>query len=57
MIVTGGNSLLQGFSERLNRDLSAKTPQVLDQNNEKLTIAILINDCLFHLTEYEIEDY
>jgi len=33
VIVTGGNSLLQGFSERLNRDLSAKTPQVLDQNN------------------------
>lgn len=27
VIVTGGNSLLQGFSERLNRDLSAKTPQ------------------------------
>jgi len=26
LIVTGGNSLLQGFSERLNRDLSAKTP-------------------------------
>nr|CAG4642146.1 EOG090X0GT4 [Eurycercus lamellatus] len=27
VIVTGGNSLLQGFSDRLNRDLSAKTPQ------------------------------
>lgn len=27
VIVTGGNSLLQGFPERLNRDLSAKTPQ------------------------------
>jgi len=26
VIVTGGNSLLQGFTERLNRDLSAKTP-------------------------------
>ena len=31
VIVTGGNSLLQGFSERLNRDLSAKTPQVRDK--------------------------
>lgn len=28
VIVTGGNSLIQGFTERLNRDLSAKTPQV-----------------------------
>jgi len=26
VIVTGGNSLIQGFTERLNRDLSAKTP-------------------------------
>lgn len=26
VIVTGGNSLLQGFTDRLNRDLSAKTP-------------------------------
>ncbi|CAG0920060.1 unnamed protein product [Notodromas monacha] len=26
VIVTGGNTLLQGFVERLNRDLSAKTP-------------------------------
>ncbi|KAK2701659.1 hypothetical protein QYM36_019700, partial [Artemia franciscana] len=26
VIVTGGNSLLQGFSERLTRDLSVKTP-------------------------------
>ncbi|KAH8035332.1 hypothetical protein HPB51_004573 [Rhipicephalus microplus] len=24
--ITGGNTLLQGFTERLNRDLSAKTP-------------------------------
>ncbi|GAB6022244.1 Actin-like 6A [Chamberlinius hualienensis] len=27
VIVTGGNSLIQGFTDRLNRDLSAKTPQ------------------------------
>jgi len=26
IIVTGGNTLIQGFTERLNRDLSAKTP-------------------------------
>lgn len=26
VIVTGGNTLLQGFTDRLNRDLSAKTP-------------------------------
>ncbi|CAG7734518.1 unnamed protein product [Allacma fusca] len=26
VIVTGGNSVLQGFTERLNRDLSSKTP-------------------------------
>lgn len=28
VIVTGGNSSLQGFTERLNRDLAAKTPPV-----------------------------
>ena len=26
VIVTGGNSLISGFNERLNRDLSMKTP-------------------------------
>ncbi|VDI78011.1 Hypothetical predicted protein, partial [Mytilus galloprovincialis] len=26
VIVTGGNTLLQGFTDRLNRDLSTKTP-------------------------------
>lgn len=26
--MTGGNSLIQGFTDRLNRDLSAKTPPV-----------------------------
>jgi actin-related protein len=26
VIVTGGNTLIQGFTERLNRDLSIKTP-------------------------------
>ena len=26
VIVTGGNSLIQGFTDRLNRDLAAKTP-------------------------------
>ncbi|CAG2244005.1 ACTL6B [Mytilus edulis] len=28
VIVTGGNTLLQGFTDRLNRDLSTKTPPV-----------------------------
>ena len=28
MIVTGGNTLLQGFIERLNRELLSKTPPV-----------------------------
>lgn len=28
VVVTGGNSNLQGFTERLNRDLAAKTPPV-----------------------------
>lgn len=28
VIVTGGNTLIQGFTDRLNRDLSAKTPPV-----------------------------
>ena len=28
VIVVGGNSLMQGFTDRLNRDLSAKTPPV-----------------------------
>ncbi len=26
VVVTGGNSLLQGFTERLSKDLSCKTP-------------------------------
>ncbi len=26
VVVTGGNTLIQGFTERLNRDLSLKTP-------------------------------
>lgn len=29
VVVTGGNSCLQGFSDRLNRDLSNKTPPVI----------------------------
>ncbi|CAL1261073.1 unnamed protein product [Larinioides sclopetarius] len=38
VIVTGGNTLIQGFTERLNRDLSAKTPpsmrlKVISSNN------------------------
>ena len=28
VIVVGGNSLLNGFTDRLNRDLSTKTPPV-----------------------------
>jgi actin-related protein len=28
VIVTGGNTLIQGFTDRLNRDLSTKTPPV-----------------------------
>ena len=28
VIVVGGNSLLQGFTDRLNRDLGNKTPPV-----------------------------
>ena len=28
VIVTGGNTLLQGFIERLNRELLSKTPPV-----------------------------
>lgn len=28
VVVTGGNSNIQGFNERLNRDLAAKTPPV-----------------------------
>ena len=28
VIVAGGNSLLQGFTDRLNRDLGNKTPPV-----------------------------
>jgi len=29
VVVTGGNSLLQGFNERLNRDLGIKTPSTM----------------------------
>jgi len=29
VVVTGGNTLLQGFNERLNRDLSIKTPSTM----------------------------
>lgn len=31
VIVTGGNTLLGGFTERLNRDLVTKTPPVIDE--------------------------
>lgn len=31
VIVTGGNTLIQGYTDRLNRDLSAKTPPVSQQ--------------------------
>ena len=37
VIVTGGNSLLQGFSDRLNRDLSAKTPQVTSHDSQLIS--------------------
>lgn len=30
VIVTGGNTLLQGFTDRLNRELAQKTPPVRD---------------------------
>lgn len=33
VVVTGGNSCLQGFSERLNRDLASKTPPVSSSRN------------------------
>ena len=29
VVVTGGNTLIQGFTERLNRDLSMKTPSTM----------------------------
>ena len=29
VVVTGGNTLLQGFNDRLNRDLSIKTPSTM----------------------------
>lgn len=32
VIVTGGNTLLQGFTDRLNRELSQKTPPVRASN-------------------------
>lgn len=28
VVVTGGNTLIQGFTDRLNRELSQKTPPV-----------------------------
>lgn len=30
VVVTGGNTLIQGFTDRLNRELSQKTPPVSD---------------------------
>ena len=29
VVVTGGNTLIQGFTDRLTRDLSAKTPATM----------------------------
>ena len=29
VVVTGGNTLIQGFTERLNRDLATKTPATM----------------------------
>lgn len=41
VIVTGGNTLLQGFTDRLNRELSQKTPPVRDRGNPPPPCGIL----------------
>jgi actin-related protein len=43
VVVTGGNSNLQGFTERLNRDLAAKTPPVMLVFN----LYVLLNGIFF----------
>lgn len=42
VVVTGGNSNLQGFTERLNRDLAAKTPPV---THISITRTVFLNFC------------
>lgn len=49
VIVVGGNSLMQGFTDRLNRDLSAKTPPVSKVLSLGLLHVIICVD-LSHIT-------
>lgn len=50
VVVTGGNSSLQGFTERLNRDLAAKTPPV--SVNEELILNIFNLQFLFFFLNF-----
>lgn len=54
VVVTGGNSNLQGFTERLNRDLAAKTPPV---THISVSCSLVFNLFLLFASEYAFEDY
>lgn len=53
VVVTGGNSNLQGFTERLNRDLAAKTPPVY--NYFIIIVKITISFDMLINTKYFLE--
>ena len=51
VVVTGGNTLIQGFSERLNRDLSVKTPATM-----KFKLIAANGNQVYTLVLFYIED-
>lgn len=41
LIITGGNTLIQGFNDRIYKDLAAKTPPVIKKFNIKIVLFLI----------------
>ena len=62
VIVTGGNTLIQGFTDRLTRDLSIKTPssmrfKLIAASGPQVKITDLLQNGYVQLTTYNIKSY
>ena len=61
VVVVGGNSLLNGFTDRLTKELSQKTPPVSAHpvspaaSTNLINVQFLIVSSLFHYTEHPCE--
>ena len=51
VVVTGGNTLIQGFTDRLNRELSQKTPPVSCTSHEMASFLLIAKS---HLTVIDV---